>query len=74
MKYLEKMTTNPAAMYHLDCGYLAEGGPADLIIFNENTYKVNDFCSKSSNSPFKDETLTGEIQYTICSGKVVYKK
>ncbi|MCI8509837.1 MAG: dihydroorotase [Lachnospiraceae bacterium] len=74
MKYLEKMTTNPAAMYHLDCGYLAEGGPADLIIFNENSYKVNDFCSKSSNSPFKDETLTGEIQYTICSGKVVYKK
>lgn len=74
MEYLEKMTTNPAAMYHLDCGYLAEGGPADLIIFNENSYKVNDFCSKSSNSPFKNETLTGEIQYTICSGKIVYKK
>ncbi|MDE6759978.1 MAG: dihydroorotase [Lachnospiraceae bacterium] len=74
MEYLEKMTTNPAAMYHLDCGYLAEGGPADLIIFNENSYKVNDFCSKSCNSPFKNDTLTGEIQYTICNGKIVYKK
>ena len=74
MEYIEKMTTNPAAMYHLDCGYLAEGGPADLIIFNENSYKVNDFCSKSSNSPFKGETLIGEIQYTICNGKIVYKK
>ncbi len=74
MEYLEKMTANPAAMYHLDCGYLAEGGPADLIIFNENSYKVNDFYSKSSNSPFINETLTGEIQYTICNGKIVYKK
>lgn len=74
MEYLEKMTANPAAMYHLDCGYLAEGGPADLIIFNENSYIVNDFCSKSSNSPFKNETLTGEIQYTICNGKIIYKK
>lgn len=74
MELLEKMTINPALMYHLDCGYLAEGGPADLIIFNENSYTVEDFCSKSSNSPFIGETLTGEIQHTICNGKVVYSK
>ncbi len=74
MQLLEKMTINPAVMYHLDCGYIAEGGPADLVIFNENSYVVKDFCSKSSNSPFKGETLTGEIQYTICDGKIVYKK
>lgn len=74
MELLEKMTINPATLYHLDCGYIAENGPADLIIFNENTYTVNSFCSKSDNSPFKGETLTGEIQYTIVSGKVVFKK
>lgn len=74
MELLEKMTINPAALYHLDCGYLAEGGPADLIIFNENNYTVNSFCSKSDNSPFKGETLIGEIQYTICNGKIIYKK
>lgn len=74
MEYLEKMTINPASMYHLDCGYLDEGGPADLIIFNENSYTINHFCSKSDNSPFKGETLTGEIQYTICDGKIIYKK
>ncbi len=72
MQLLEKMTINPAAMYHLDCGYIAEGGPADLVIFNENSFKVEEFCSKSSNSPFIGETLTGEIQYTICNGKIVY--
>lgn len=74
MQLLEKMTTNPATMYHLDCGYIAEGGPADLVIFNESAFTVEEFCSKSSNSPFTGETLTGEIQYTICDGKVVYKK
>ena len=74
MELLEKMTINPATMYHLDCGYLAEGGPADLIIFNENSYVVDSFYSKSDNSPFKGQTLTGEIQYTICNGKVVYKR
>lgn len=74
MQLLEKMTINPAAMYHLNCGYIAEGGPADLIIFNENTFTIDGFCSKSSNSPFKGETLTGEIQYTICDGKIVYQK
>ena len=74
MQLLEKMTINPAVMYHLDCGYIAEGGPADLVIFNENSFTIEDFCSKSSNSPFKGETLTGEIQYTICDGKIVYRK
>ncbi len=74
MELLEKMTINPAVMYHLDCGYLAENGPADLVIFNENSYTVDSFCSKSSNSPFKGTTLIGEIQYTICNGKVIYKK
>lgn len=74
MELLEKMTINPAVMYHLDCGYISEGGPADLVIFNENSYTVEDFCSKSNNSPFKGETLTGEIQYTICNGKIVYSK
>lgn len=74
MELLEKMTINPATLYHLDCGCLAEGGPADLIIFNENSYTVDSFCSKSDNSPFKGETLIGEIQYTICDGEIIYKK
>ncbi|MGN0152863.1 MAG: dihydroorotase [Lachnospiraceae bacterium] len=74
MELLEKMTINPASMYHLDCGYLAEGGPADLVIFTDNEKTFDSFSSKSDNSPFKGQTLKGEIQYTICNGKIVYKK
>lgn len=74
MELLEKMTINPASMYHLDYGYIAEGGPADLVIFNDNLQTINTFCSKSNNSPFKGQSLNGEIQYTICNGKIIYQK
>lgn len=74
MELLEKMTINPAMLYHLDCGYIAEGGPADFVIFNENEHIIDSFESKSSNSPFTGMSLKGEVQYTICNGKVAYKK
>ena len=68
------MTINPALMYHLDCGYIAEGGPADLVIFNDNSETIDTFYSKSNNSPFKGQTLKGQVQYTICDGKIIYQK
>jgi dihydroorotase len=74
MELLEKMTINPALMYHLDCGYIAEGGPADLVIFNDNSETIDTFYSKSNNSPFKGQTLKGQVQYTICDGKIIYQK
>ncbi len=74
MELLEKMTINPATMYHLDCGYIAEGGPADLVIFNEHSHVISDSASKSDNTPFKGQTLIGEVQYTICNGKIVYQR
>lgn len=69
------MAVQPAALYHLDAGYLAQGGPADVVIFDkEKTWKVEHFLSKSNNSPFKGWELPGVVYYTICKGKVVYQK
>ena len=74
VQLMEKMSLNPAKLYHLDCGHLEEGAPADLVIFDENrSWTVKDFASKSSNSPFVGETLQGKVVYTICNGKVVYE-
>ena len=72
MELIEKMTINPAMMYHLDCGYIEENGPADLVIFNDKPHTYTSFVSKASNSPFLGETLSGQIQYTICDGRIVY--
>lgn len=76
MELLEKMTSNPAKFYHMDAGYLAVGGPADFVLFDENeVYTVSDhFASKSKNTPFIGWELTGKVKYTICNGKVVYKE
>ena len=76
MELLEKMTINPAMLYHLDAGRLTEGGPADLVLFDpDKKWTVQDqFLSKANNSPFIGWELTGQVQYTICGGKVVYER
>lgn len=70
---IDRMSCAPAKLYHLDAGYLAEGGPADLVIFDPaQEWKVESFASKAANSPFTGENLPGVVHYTICGGKVVY--
>jgi dihydroorotase len=71
---LGKMSQAPAALYHLDAGYLEEGGPADLVLFDRQAqWTVEHFASKACNSPFVGETLPGVVTYTICAGRVVYQ-
>ncbi|MFR2794204.1 MAG: dihydroorotase [Eisenbergiella sp.] len=68
------MTVNPARLYHLDAGYLAEGGPADIVLFDaEEAWTPKHFCSKSQNSPFLNQTMKGKVRYTVCGGKIVYE-
>ena len=68
-----KMSYAPAQLYHLDAGYVAEGGPADLVVFDpRKEWVVKDFASRAVNSPFIGETMPGVISYTICGGEIVY--
>ncbi|PSJ31881.1 dihydroorotase [Peptostreptococcus russellii] len=70
---LSKLTSNPSTLYKLNKGDISEGKIADICIFNPNeSYVVDKFYSKSSNSPFIGQKLFGKVKYTICSGKVVY--
>jgi dihydroorotase len=72
---IEKMSTAPAKLYNFDAGYIAENGPADITIFDEDeSWTVKNFSSKSSNSPFAGVTLFGKVHYTICRGKIVHWK
>ena len=71
---IRKMSYAPAKLYHLDAGYLAEGGPADLVVFDPHKeWVVHTFASKAANSPFVGETMPGVISYTICGGRIVYR-
>lgn len=76
VQLMEKMSLNPARLYRLDRGYLAEGADADLVIFDENeTWTVTDaeLASKSHNTPFLGQELSGRVKYTICGGQIVYE-
>lgn len=73
LELVRKMSYAPAKLYRLDAGYVAEGGPADLVVFDpDREWVVDKFASKAVNSPFVGETMPGVISYTICNGEMVY--
>ncbi len=72
---IRRMSTAPCELYGLCGGRIEEGATADLVLFHpQKTWRVAEFASKSANSPFIGEELPGEIYYTICDGKIVYRK
>lgn len=76
MQLVEKMSWNPAQILGLDCGTLAEGHPADVIVADISHPYVIDkkkFLSKGHNTPFDGWTVKGKVLYTICDGKIVYE-
>ena len=73
-RLLACMTVNPASLYGLDAGRIYEGGPADLILFDEKEEWIQGkFHSKSQNSPFLGKKMTGKVKYTVCRGRIVYE-
>lgn len=72
---LRLMSTNPADLYHLDAGYLAEGGPADIVLVDAAAEFVPErYASKSANTPFTGWKLRGKVVRTICAGRIAYEE
>ncbi|MCR5255594.1 MAG: dihydroorotase [Acetatifactor sp.] len=70
---IKKMSTNPADLYNIDAGYIAEGGPADLCIFDPvKTWVPDEYASKSKNTPFTGSELCGKVIATVAGGVIVY--
>ena len=76
-KLFEKLSFNPARILGIDKGSLSEGAAADIVIISpkeEWVVRKNELVSKSKNSAFLGRSLSGVVDYTICNGKIVYKK
>ena len=75
MDLIRLMTYGPSQVYNLDAGYIAEGGPADIILIDPDAeWTVEDnFASKAHTTPFIGWRLKGMNKMTIASGKIVYK-
>lgn len=70
------LALNPALRLGLPQGRLAEGAPADLVLFNPDTPFVLDrfsLLSKSKNTPFDGARLEGKVLATYVAGQQVYE-
>ena len=68
-------TRKPAELLGLPAGTLAEGAPADLVLFDpeaEWLYDAKKGFSKSANSPWSGQKLRGQVKATYVSGKLVF--
>lgn len=71
------MCLNPAKLLNIYKGRIKEGYVADLTVTDlERNFIVNknDFVSKGKNTPFHGKKLWAEVQMTIGSGELVYRK
>ena len=72
---VDLMTRRPAKLMNLVGGTLSPGQPADICLFDPEEkwrYDAKAGFSKSSNSPWSGQTLTGRVKSTIVGGRVVF--
>lgn len=68
------LSLNPARRLGLEGGSLAEGAPADLVLFDPDAPFVLDrftLRSKSKNTPFDGARMQGKVRATLVGGKPV---
>jgi dihydroorotase len=73
---IHRMSTAPAAAFHLPGGTLKPGAAADIVVLDTTaTWTVDPaaFASKSRNTPFAGRALTGRAVLTIVGGRVVHQ-
>ena len=72
---IDLMTRRPAELMKLPGGTLAVGTVADICLFDPAEkwrYDAKNGFSKSSNSPWSGQTLTGRVKTTIVGGRIVF--
>jgi dihydroorotase len=72
---IDLMTRRAANILKLPAGTLAAGAPADVCIFDPDEtwlYDARKGFSKSLNSPWSGQKLTGRVKTTVVSGRIVF--
>jgi len=75
-RLIEVLTEAPAKLFKLDCGRLAEGKAADMVLADLNQdihIEADNILSKSKNSPWLNQRFKGKILYTFCDGKITWQ-
>ena len=75
LQALRALSQRPAEILRLPAGRLAEGAPADLVLFDldrPGKITVDAFRSKSKNSPFDGRPVQGRVLKTMVEGRMVF--
>jgi dihydroorotase len=75
VQIVDLLTRRPARVLGLPAGTLAPGAAADICLFDPKEtwrYDAKTGFSRSSNSPWHGQTMTGRVKTTIVDGRVVY--
>ncbi|HEX6059553.1 MAG TPA: dihydroorotase [Gemmatimonadaceae bacterium] len=73
---VDRMSTTPARLFHLEGGTLRRGAVADVTVFDPEREWVVDpstFRSKGRNTPWAGTRLRGRAVCTIVGGRVVHR-
>jgi dihydroorotase len=76
VRAIELLSVNPARVFRLPGGTLADGVPADVTILAPDvpvTVSAAALRSKSKNTPFDGWQLRGAVMATIVGGTIVYR-
>ena len=71
------MSLNPAQRLGLPGGRLCPGAPGDLVLFDPDVPFVMDrfaLCSKSKNTPFDGQRMSGRVLATYVAGRQIYRR
>jgi len=76
MQALARVTSEPARILGVDGGHLSLGAPADICIFDPESYRKvapETLRSQGKNTPFLGYELPGVVRYTVVAGEVRYE-
>ena len=74
---VKRYSAEPRRMMRLEVAEIAEGKPADLIVFDpkkETTFTKEFMKSKSSNTPFLNKTLKGSVEMVVLGDEVLLER
>ncbi len=75
LQVLAALSQRPAEILRLPAGSLAQGMPADFVIFDLDLpwrIAVDAFHSKCRNSPFDGRPTQGRVRRTVVAGRTIY--
>jgi dihydroorotase len=74
---INRLSCRPAQIARLPAGTLAEGSPADVVVFDPEVRWIcqpEEFFSLSRNTPFAGQELVGRVVMTIVDGRSVFAR